>query len=88
MLNILHLDFKNNNLIKRLDEIDEKIKENKIMVSLIEPYMIDITEYYVIDEVEDENINFALMNEKVYTTIDEVLKELIKIAKEEMRYED
>lgn len=79
---------KNNNLIKRLDEIDEKIKENKIMVSLIEPYMIDITEYYVIDEVEDENINFALMNEKVYTTIDEVLKELIKIAKEEMRYED
>ena len=58
------------------------------MVSLIEPYMIDITEYYVIDEVEDENINFALMNEKVYTTIDEVLKELIKIAKEEMGYED
>lgn len=79
---------KNHRLIKRLDEIDEKIKGNKIMVSLIEPYMADIVEYYVIDEVEDENTNFALMNEKVYTTIDEVLEELIKIAKEEMRYED
>lgn len=79
---------KNNKFIKRLDEIDQKIKENKIMVSLIEPYMSDIAEYYVIDEVEDENINFALMNEKIYTTIDEVLEELIKIAKEEMRYED
>ncbi|WP_317367066.1 6-hydroxymethylpterin diphosphokinase MptE-like protein [uncultured Tyzzerella sp.] len=79
---------KNNNLIKRLDEIDEKIRGNKIMVSLIEPYITDITEYYVIDEVEDENINFALMNEKIYTTIDEVLGNLIKIIKEEMGYEN
>ncbi len=80
--------YKNNRLIKRLDEIDEKIKDNKIMISLIEPYMTDITEYYVIDEVEDENINFALMNEKIYTTIDEVLEKLINIIKEEMEYED
>lgn len=78
--------YKNNKLIHRLDEIDEKIKENKIMASLIEPYMTDIVEYYVIDEEDDENINFALMNEKIYTTIDWVLKELIRIAKEEMHY--
>lgn len=79
---------KNNSIIKRLDKIDEKIKENEVMISLMLPYMLDIVEYYVIDEEDDENINFALMNEKIYTTINNVLEELIKVAKEEMKYEN
>ena len=58
------------------------------MISLMLPYMLDIVEYYVIDEEDDENINFALMNEKIYTTINNVLEELIKVAKEEMKYEN
>lgn len=80
--------YKNNKLIKRLDGIDEKIKENRIILSLMKSYIYDITSYFVIDEVEDENINFALMNKRIYTTIDETLEKLINIIKEEMHYEN
>ena len=79
---------KNNNLIDRLNKIDRVLKDNLRIKNLMATYSNDIYTYYTIDETDDEKLNFAIMNEKLYTEIDKILDNIIKIAKEEMNYED
>ena len=79
---------KNNNLIDRLNKIDRILKDNIKIKALMATYSNDIYTYYTIEETNDEKLNFAIMNEKLYTEIDKILGYIIKIAKEEMEYED
>ena len=79
---------KNNNLIDRLNKIDQILKDNVKIKALMLTYSNDIYTYYTIEETDDEKLNFAIMNEKLYTEIDKILDNIIKIAKEEMEYED
>ena len=79
---------KNNNLIDRLNKIDQILKDNIKIKALMLTYSNDIYTYYTIDETDDEKLNFAIMNEKLYIEIDKILGNIIKIAKEEMEYED
>ena len=51
-------------------------------------YSNDIYTYNTIEETDDEKLNFAIMNEKLYTEMDKILDNIIKIGKEEMEYED
>ncbi|WP_250278529.1 motility associated factor glycosyltransferase family protein [[Clostridium] colinum] len=87
--NVRKSEIKNNQLIiERLDNIDIEIKKNDIIKSLISSYTNEIQSYFIIDEDEDEKINFAIMNEKLYTSIDKAVGEIIEMAKEEMGYTD
>ena len=79
---------KNNNLIDRLNKIDQILKDNIKIKALMTTYSNDIYTYYTIEETDDEKLNFAIMNEKLYTEMDKILDNIIKIAKEEMEYED
>ncbi len=79
---------KNNNIIKRLDEIDDKIRKNDIIKELMTYYINDITEYFVIEEDEDEKINFAMMNEKLHIALKTSVENITIMIKEEMKYED
>ena len=79
---------KNNNLIDRLNKIDQILKDNIKIKALMTTYSNDIYTYYTIKETDDEKLNFAMMNEKLYTEMDKILDNIIKIAKEEMEYDD
>ena len=79
---------KNNSLIDRLNKIDQILKDNVKIKALMRTYSNDIYTYYTIEETDDEKLNFAMMNEKLYTEMDKILDNIIKIAKEEMEYED
>ena len=79
---------KNNNAIERLNNIDKILQENIKIKALMTTYTNDIYSYYTIEETDDEKLNFAIMNEKLYTQMDKILANIIEIAKEEMNYED
>lgn len=79
---------KNNKLINRLDEIDEILKDNEDIKELIETYSNQISSYYMIEMTDDEKLNFAIMNEKLYYTIYTILCDLANDIKEEMNYEE
>ena len=79
---------KNNNYISRLDKIDVMLKENQDVKSIIKTFSNDISKYYFIEKTDNEKLDFAIMNEKLYIQIYEAIDNTIKIAKEEMNYED
>ena len=79
---------KNNNAIRRLDEIDEVLKENNSIKQLVDVFSNQISSYYMIEQTDDEKLDFAIMNEKLYYNIYVILSDLVDIIKEEMKYEE
>lgn len=77
---------KNDSIIKRLDNIDVKIKKNSALKSIMSTYMNDITSFSIIDEVENEDTNFALMNQKIYNVLYDILEEILNFLEEEIDY--